>query len=213
MDWSAPVAAMGVAHGDALAGQVRLVEQEHVAVGALVAAGEFAQRGAVADRHDGVAVLAEWAASRRYVLTDVARPARRLGVDWLVGDGGQRRHGDGRDRLRAGRVLAGVLGVAASAAAKSICSAIAPATATAMPLTMRAASAAAQLQPADGQLPGQHRAPAQPADDGLHDPRQQRGDADQQQRDAADDLVRVEVAVVAGLGRSAGASSRGRRAA
>ena len=57
-------------------------------------------------------------------------------------------------------VLAGVLGVVARATpAKSICRAIAPATATAMPLTMRAAVPLLSWSRADGQLPG-HRAAA-----------------------------------------------------
>lgn len=57
---------------------------------------------------------------------------------------------------------------------------------------------AAQLEPADGQLPGD-RAGAEPGDDGLDDPGQQCGDADEQQDDAADHQVLVEVPVLPAL--------------
>ncbi|MGX1118326.1 hypothetical protein RKD37_003689 [Streptomyces ambofaciens] len=54
---------------------------------------------------------------------------------------------------------------------------------------------AAQLEPAHGQLPG-HAAGSEAGDDTLHDPRQQRGHAHQEQDDTAGHQILVEVAVL-----------------
>lgn len=100
--------------------------------------------------------------------------------------------------LGAARVPAGVLGEVVLDAGEQHLQGDGPGHRDRDPVDHAGRRAAAQLQPAHGELPG-HTARVEPSDDRLHDPGQQRGHPDQQQQDTADHQVPVEVPVLVAL--------------
>ena len=157
----------------------RWSRHEHVPVGAGVEAGRTrparrSRRSAVPGRTGRW----PWTRRRRQLDPVVSVPTLRTipGVAASRASAAAASGGAGRGRMSTwAREVSCPVGLvnSSSTPANSICRAIAPATATAMPLTSAGRRAAVQLQPADRQLPGD-RAAAQPAHDRLDQPGQQR---------------------------------------